>query len=84
MILNIVRHSQEYVSFIVKDSLSGGGKSNTLFLAQMYSEIIKNETFLYSFSFNWNGEGGVQKLKISNLFSFHLWLSPFIWTGSEE
>jgi hypothetical protein len=45
MILNIVRHSQEYVSFIVKDSLSGGGKSNTLFLAQMYSEIIKNETF---------------------------------------
>ena len=69
---------------IVKDSLSGGGKRNTLFLAQMYSEIIKNEKFLYSFSFNWNGEGGVQKLKISNLFSFHLWLCPFIWTGREE
>jgi hypothetical protein len=42
---------------IVKDSLSGRGKRNTLFLAQMYSEIIKNEKFLYSFSFNWNGEG---------------------------
>jgi hypothetical protein len=46
-----------------KDSLSGGGKRNTLFLAQMYSEIIKNEKFLYSFSFNWNGEGGVQKFE---------------------
>jgi hypothetical protein len=69
---------------IVKDSLSGRGKRNTLFLAQMYSEIIKNEKFLYSFSFNWNGEGGAQKLKISNLFSFHLWLCPFIWTGREE
>jgi hypothetical protein len=23
-------------------------------------------------------------LKISNLFSFHLWLCPFIWTGREE
>jgi hypothetical protein len=66
---------------IVKDSLSGRGKKNILFLAQFYSEIIKNEKFLYSFSFNWNGEGGVQ---ISNLFSFHLWLCPFIWTGREE
>jgi hypothetical protein len=68
----------------VKDSLSGRGKKNILFLAQFYSEIIKNEKFLYSFSFNWNGEGGAQKLKISNLFSFHLWLCPFIWTGREE
>ena len=34
---------------IVKDSLSDRGKRNTLFLTQFYSEIIKNDKFLYSF-----------------------------------
>jgi len=55
---------------IVKDSLSGRGNINNLLLAQFYSEIIKNDKFLYSFSFNWNRERGVQKLKISNFILF--------------
>jgi hypothetical protein len=60
---------------------------NTLFLAQLYSEIIKNDKFLYSFSFNWNGEG-VSKCICYSLsdtgYSFRETYSPYRHYGSKE